>query len=68
MRLEFSYARHIMTNRRDSKVKLIRKYPYAGRYRSCKNSAPPSIENWKCIAKKKKFQMRLRPMVTGEML
>ena len=31
-------------------------------------SDSPWIENWKFMAKKKKFQMRLSPMEIGEML
>lgn len=44
------------------------KYQKAGRPRYYMNSPSPCIENWKLIAKKKKFQTKLSPTVSGERL
>lgn len=55
-------------NSLDSKVKLQMKYQKAGRPRYYMNSPSPWMENWKLMAKKKKFHTRLMPMVIGEIL
>ena len=44
------------------------KYQKAGSPKYYMNSASPWIENWKLIAKKKKFQIRFNPIVTGDRL
>ena len=63
-----SCARQQIMNKRDSKVKLLMKYQKAGRPRYCMNSPSPWIENWKLMAKKKKFQIKFRPIETGDRL